>query len=122
MSSQLKTPKPNSLDWADTIITWATHFLYSNYLSVLLKPSFEEPVETVEDIINRNLIPFFADGGEFYKQFFADSPDPNYREISRRLVVAKDWEEYEEMVRKRLLQDYMLTLEHLHFGLIHLKK
>ena len=76
------------------------HFLLSNYLTVLLKPSFEEPVETVEDVIKRNLIPFFADGGEFYKQHFADSPDPNYREISRRLVVAKDWDEYEEFVQK----------------------
>ena len=76
------------------------HFLLSNYLTVLLKPSFEEPVETVEDIINRDLIPFFSEGGAIMKQYFADSLDPNYQEISRRLVVAKDWEEYEEMVRK----------------------
>ena len=76
------------------------HFLFSNYLTVLLKPSFEEPVETAEDIINRDIIPFVAEGGEIYKQYFADSSDPNYQEISRRLVVAKDWDEYEDRVRE----------------------
>ena len=33
-------------------------------------------------------------------QFFEASTDPNYQEISRRLVIAKDWWEYEEMVSK----------------------
>ena len=35
-----------------------------------------------------------------YKQFFAASPDPIYQEISRRLVFAKDWDEYQDMVHK----------------------
>ena len=39
-------------------------------------------------------------GSEIYKQTFASSPDPNYQEISRRFVLAKDWEEYEDMVSK----------------------
>ena len=39
-------------------------------------------------------------GGEIMRQFFAASPDPIYQEISRRLVIAKDWDEYYDMVRK----------------------
>ena len=31
---------------------------------------------------------------------FADSPDPNYQEISRRLFIAKDYDEYEDMLGK----------------------
>ena len=31
---------------------------------------------------------------------FADSPDPNYQEISWRLYIAKDWDEYDDMVDK----------------------
>ena len=76
------------------------HFLLSNYLSVLLRPSFEEPVETVEDIIKRDITPFYAPGGEIIKQVFAASSDPNFKEITRRLVIAKDWDEYQNMVRK----------------------
>ena len=76
------------------------HFLLSNYLTVLLRPSYEEPVETAADLIKRNITPFLYPGGETYIQFFAEGSDPVYQEISRRFVVAKDWDEYDDMVRK----------------------
>ena len=76
------------------------HFLLSNYLTVLLRPSYEEPVETAADLIKRDVTPFYSPGGEIFRQFFAASSDPNYQEISRRLVIAKDWDEYEDMVSK----------------------
>ena len=76
------------------------HFLLSNYLTVLLTPSYEEPVETAADLIKRDITPFMTSGSEMYKQLFAASSDPIYQEISRRLVIAKDYDEYEEMVRK----------------------
>ena len=39
-------------------------------------------------------------GGEIYKQVFAASPYPVYQEISQRLVIAKDYDDYEEMMLK----------------------
>ena len=41
-----------------------------------------------------------ARGSEISRQFFAASSDPIYQEISRRLVFAKDYDEYEDMVSK----------------------
>ena len=76
------------------------HFLLCNWLTVLLTPSYEEPVDTAKDLINRNIIPFIYPGAEIWRQFFAASPDPIYQEISRRLVIAKDWDEYYDMVEK----------------------
>ena len=76
------------------------NFLLCNYLTVLLRPSYEEAVETSEDLIKRDIIPFLDPGAEIYIQFFAASTDPNYQEISERLVISKDWYEYEDMVRK----------------------
>ena len=75
------------------------HFLLCNYLTVLLRPSYEEPVETAADLIERDITPFMAPRAQIFRQFFAASPDPDYQEISRRLVVAKDWDEYEDMIR-----------------------
>ena len=43
-------------------IIWAVfggfilNFLLSNFLTVLLKPSYEKPVETAGDLLNRNII------------------------------------------------------------------
>ena len=76
------------------------HFLLSNYLSVLLRPTYETPVETAEDLVKRDIIPFMSDGFEIYKQLFAASTDPNYQELSRRLIIAKDWDEYKDLCRK----------------------
>ena len=76
------------------------HFLLSNYLTVLLKPSFEEPVETTEDLIKRDITPFLWPGAEIFVQRFEASPDPIFQEISRRIIVAKDWYEYYDLVLK----------------------
>ena len=76
------------------------HFLLSNYLTVLLRPRYEEPVETAADLIKRDITPFYAPGGEILRQTFAASSDPNYQEISRRLVIPNDYDEYFDMVRK----------------------
>ena len=78
------------------------HFLLCNYLTVLLRPSYGEPVETAKDLINRNITPFLTPVAEIYIQMFAASPDPIYQEISRRFVITKDWDEYEDMVHKVL--------------------
>ena len=87
-------------------IIWAVfggfilHFLLCNYLTVLLRPSYEEPVETAADLIKRDITPFLWPGANIHKQVFAASSYSNYQKISRRLVIAKDWDEYEDMVSK----------------------
>ena len=76
------------------------HFLLSNYLTVLLRPSYEKPVDTSNDLLDRDITPFIHPGGGFFKQALANNPDPNIQEISRRLIVTKNWSEFEEMVKK----------------------
>ena len=76
------------------------HFLLCNYLAVLLRPSYEEPVETAADLIERDIVPFYDAGAEIIRQFFAASTDPYYQEISKRLVIPKDWDEYNDMLDK----------------------
>ena len=76
------------------------HFLLSNYLTVLLRPKYEEPVETAADLIKRDITPILWPGGWKYIELFAASPDPVYQEISRRFVEANDWVEYKDMVDK----------------------
>ena len=78
------------------------HFLLSNYLTVLLRPRYEEPVDTAADLIKRNITPFLSPWGESWVPFFAHSPDPDYQEISKRIVIAKDWDDFNDMARKAL--------------------
>ena len=57
-------------------------------------------METAADLIKRDITPILWPGGEKYIALFAASPDPDYQEISRRFVIAKDWDEFEDMVGK----------------------
>ena len=83
------------------------HFLLSNYLTVLLRPNFEEPVDTAADLIDRNITPVVRPHREILVQTFANSPDPIYRELSRRILVAKTinkYNVYRRAIRKREAQ------------------
>ena len=87
-------------------IIWAVfggfilHFLLANYLTVLLRPSYEKPVDSIEDIIKRDLTVFMYPGSEIFREYFAAFSDPNYQEIARKLVITNTDEEYMDMVRK----------------------
>ena len=76
------------------------HFLLCNFLTVLLRPRYEEPVETTKDLIKRNIIPFYGPEAESMRQFFAKSSKTDYREISQRIVIPKNWDEHDNMVCK----------------------
>ena len=65
------------------------YFLTSNYLSVLIKPSYDKPVETAEDVIARNLTIIYAPGTEPMVEANKNSPIPIVRELAERSYVAK---------------------------------
>ena len=76
------------------------HILLCNFLSVLLRPSYEKPVDTTRDLLDRKITPFLVPGSEFMVQFFENSPDSNFQELSKRLYIAKDRNEHNELVLK----------------------
>ena len=57
-------------------------------------------MDTSAHLIEREITPILWPGAEIYVSEFANSPNPNYQELSRRFIIAKDWDEYEDMVRK----------------------
>ena len=72
------------------------HFLLCNFLTVLLRPSYEKPVDTTADIIERNIKLILFPGAEGWIEYYAASPDPICQELSQRFVTAKSWKEYED--------------------------
>ena len=65
------------------------HFLLSNYLTVLLRPGYEEPVNTVEDLVKRNITPFVYPTSEMIRRMFAASSDEKYQKLSQRLIIPR---------------------------------
>ena len=54
------------------------NFLLFNFLTVLLRPSYEKPVETAGDLLNRNITPFHNPIGKIFIPLFENSPYPEY--------------------------------------------
>ena len=65
------------------------YFLTSNYLAVLIKPSYQKPVETSEDVIARNLTVIDPPGSESIVEIDKNSSFPIVHQLAERTHVAK---------------------------------
>ena len=65
------------------------YFLTSNYLSVLIKPSYQKPVETSEDVIARKLTIIDSPGKESIVEAAKNSPYPIVRQLAELRYVTK---------------------------------
>ena len=65
------------------------YFLTSNYLPVLIKPSYQKPVETYEDVIARNLTVIDVPGRESLVETDKNSQYPIVRQIAEITYVVK---------------------------------
>ena len=76
------------------------HFLLCNYLEVLLRLSYEEPVDGAAEIIKRGITPVVLPNQRSYVEIFSNSPDPVYQKLAERLYISKSRTEYMELVKK----------------------
>ena len=67
----------------------------------MLKPQYEQPVDSAQDIIDRGLIPF--SWGEYYKIFLIQSPNPLYQQLGNKMVDYIDDATYDKMLKEDLL-------------------
>ena len=69
--------------------TFLFHMFESNYLTMLLKPNYEKPVDTPEDVIDRGLRVIKITGTESIVKILLNSPFYNIRTLAERTTVAK---------------------------------
>ena len=62
--------------------------LECNYLTILLKPSYENPVDTVEDVLDRGLSIINGPGRESIVENKKKSPFDITRTLAERTIVA----------------------------------
>ena len=61
----------------------------ANYLTILLKPNFEKPVDTAEDILDRNLTIVVPPGTGSLMETLKNSPYKIIRELAELAIVPK---------------------------------
>ena len=63
--------------------------LESNYLTILLKQNYEAPVDTPEDILQRNLKNIYTPGTESIVEIMKTSPSISLRKLANLTIVPK---------------------------------
>ena len=65
------------------------HMFEANFLTILLKPNYEDAVDTAEDVMNRGLSVIYSPGTESSLEIRKNSPSNITRTLAERTKVAK---------------------------------
>ena len=69
-----------------------------NLLSTILRPNFEEPLDTAKQLVEKNIILYDLPGEEIWKQFLLDSSNPIYNKLGETMIMADDWDHYYSLI------------------------
>ena len=65
------------------------HMFQANYIPILSKPNYEDPVDTAQDVIDRNLTVIFPPGRESLVENLKNSLSNITRQLAERTEVVK---------------------------------
>ena len=71
----------------------------ANFRTMLLMPVLEKPVDTAQDILDRGMIPFVIDGGQFYVDVLKESPNPVYQQLAGITVIPDNYNDWLKMFK-----------------------
>ena len=69
----------------------------------MFKARFEEPIDSAKQLIQNNITLFMGPGYDYWVQFLANSPVPEYQTLSKRMIIPNSWPEYEKLVERGII-------------------
>ena len=85
----------------------------------MLKPNFEDPIDSAKQLIENNITLFEMPSNEYWVQFLANSPIPEYQTLSKRLIIP-NWPEYWKLIEHGIIENG--THASMYYGLDSWKK
>ena len=76
-----------------------------NVLPVILRANFADPVDSAQDIVDRNLIVVMAPWMDMWKQWFATHANPHYRKISETMIIPESWDQYDYLSEYGIMEN-----------------
>ena len=67
------------------------HILLCNLLTTILRPNFEEPLDTAKQLVEKNIALYNGPGAEIWKQFLQESSIPEYRKLGETFLIPDDY-------------------------------
>ena len=90
---------------------------------MILRPNFEEPLDTAKQLVERNITLYFQPGFEMNKQWLLDSPIVEYRILGENTIIADDSDHFNNITAHDVMgaatharMTYFVTLWDLKWG------
>ena len=65
-----------------------------NLLTTILRPNFEEPLDTAKQLVEKNITLYNVPRGEMWKQFLLESPIPEYNKLGETFLIPYNWHHF----------------------------
>jgi len=70
------------------------HILLCNLLTTILRPNFEEPLDTAKQLVDKNVTLYDIPGTQIWKQFLLESSIPEYNILGETLIITDDYDQF----------------------------
>ena len=76
-----------------------------NVLPVILKANYDDPVDSAQDIVDRNLTLFIIPYSFMWKQWLATHANPLYRKISETMIIPESPRQFYGLMKHGIMRD-----------------
>ena len=77
---------------------------------MILRANFADPVDSVQDIIERNMILLYPPFRHSWRSWWAEHYNPDYRQLSKKMIIPSKIDNYYEVyMRQGMLRDNRLV-------------
>ena len=80
-----------------------SHILLCNLLTTILRPNFENPLDTAKQLVDNNITLYGGPGYEIWKQFLLESSIVDYNKLGENYIIADDWGHFANMTEHDVL-------------------
>ena len=82
---------------------FCSHILLCNILTVILRPNFEEPLDTAKQLVEQNITLYMPPAYDIWIQFLLQSPVPEYNILGENMIIADDWGHFDNISKYDVL-------------------
>ena len=76
-----------------------------NVLPVILKANYDDPVDSAQDIVDRNLTLLMPPWTDMWKQWLATHANPHYRKISETAIIPESWVHHNVLMEHGIIEN-----------------
>ena len=71
----------------------------------MLRPNFEDPIDTAQQLVDNNINLYMIQGSYFWKQYFNQSSIPEYKKLAETMYFPKDLDEFNLNFEQYIMTD-----------------